>query len=514
MKKKEFKTAKRCYNYLIELANEKKIDTSLYPTINDNVIICHSKIVPATSYGEIKRICNFKFPACEGFYTLEFEKKLVFMAKKSIKPNKNKKLALTSKGYAPMKPMNKITWEDFSVFDVEDDLSQGEDGYKIINEEEHDNNISVIKHDGNSDLNTVVNDIPEEKEALFEIKKQLNNKHCGSISNFDRYLSMYENSKSEFLVISYGVTRKLMYGKYSFIFNGLKGEIKPKGTHLINLLKKDLDKLLLGTYNPETDTYENKLKPLKIPEKKPFLTFIHHKNLDWFGIGQEALAIDINHCYWRTIYLLGRITEETYNKGIEKSEYKDGRLIAVGTLGKILTVKKYKDGIKIGEYIDDRDYKKYGGFFWEVICKVYTLLVELWQTLKEDFLMFLTDCVVIDPCKKDLVVSIMEKHGYGCKEYKIVFTKITEDRVAWVTDKGEPKYIIHNRMLNRINNNSDNKNEDNNHNNIVRANKFSDSDDGGIGVGGIGTRIIPESNRQNNVNYFLKAKNIGNKPKH
>lgn len=403
-----------------------------------------------------------------------------------------------------MKPMSKITWDDFSVFDIEIDLGENSDNSKIddvnANKEEIGN-----KHDGNSDLNAVVNDIPEDKNVFFEIRKQESNKHCGSIDNYDRYLAMYIKSKSEFLVVSYGVTRKIMYGKYSFIFNGLKGESKPKGTHLISLVKKDIDKLLLGTYDPDTYTYINKVITPKIPEKKPYLTFIHHKNLDWYGIGQEALAIDINHCYWRTIYLLGRISEETYNKGIEKSEYKDGRLIAVGTLGKILTVRKYKEGLRIAEYVDDRDYKKYGGFFWEVISKVYTLLVELWQTLKEDFLMYLTDCVVIDPCKRDLAISIMEKHGYGCKEFNIVFTKIEEDRVAWITDKGDSKYIVHNRMLHSMKNGNENSEFNNSHKHTVKGDEFSESDDGGIGVLGIGARVIPESNKRN-ADDFLNAR--------
>jgi len=329
------------------------------------------------------------------------------MAKK-----KAKKTDITKDGYSVMKPMKQVTMEDFSIFDLEKDLKKPE------------------KNNQESE-NQVVDIIPRD---FLNIES---NKHCGSIDNFDRYLAMYSDSKSDFTVVSYGVTKKIIYGKYSFIFNGLKGEKKPLGTHLISLVKKDIDRLI-----------ESGVKIPNIPDKKPYLTFIHHKNLDWFGTGQEALAIDVNHCYWRTIYLLGRITDETYLKGIEKNDYKDGRLIAVGTLGKILTVRKYKAGVKVEEYVDDRDYLRYGGFFWEVISKVYALLIDLWQTLKEDFLMFLTDCVVIDGSKKDLAIQIMEKHGYGTKEYKIVFTELTESKVAWVTDKGEKKHIIHNRMLN------------------------------------------------------------------
>ena len=343
-----------------------------------------------------------------------------------------KKIEVTKDGYAVMKPFQKSTTEDSNDSDVE----------KMKKD--------IKQHLNNQTLESKLDITARDFKSIEE------NKHCGAINNFDRYQSMYEDSKADFKVVSYGVTRKLVYGKYSFIFNGLKGEKKPLGTHLISMLKKDIDKLLKGTLNEATGLFENQVAPLKIPDKKPYLTFVHNKNLDWFGIGQEALAIDINHCYWRTIFLNGRITEATYLKGIAKPEYKDGRLIAVGTLGKILTIKEFKEGIKIKEYIDDTDYLKYGGFFWEVIGKVYALLMDLWHTLKEDFLMFLTDCVVIDPSKTELAKQIIEKHGYGHKEYKIVFTELSENKVAWITDKGEKKYIIHNKKLGN-NDNDDNE---------------------------------------------------------
>lgn len=322
--------------------------------------------------------------------------------------------------YSEFRQMPKIEKDNFSVFDVENDLEKSE--YKKI-------------------------DYKNEPK-----KEDIKNIRCGSTQKFESYLKAYEDSKSDFTVVSYGATKKIIYGKSSYLFNGLKGEKKPKGLHLISLVKKDIDNLIGTYYDEKTDTnipINPNFKIPNIPEKKPYLTFVHHKNLDWYGTGIEALAIDINHCYWRTAYLLKFITEETYLKGLERTEYKDGRLIAIGTLGKILTVKKYKGGVKIAEYVDDRDYIKYGGFFWAVITKVYNLLIDLWQNLKEDFLMFLTDCVVIDPSKRDDAVAIMEKHGYGTKEYKLVFTEMTESKVEWLTDKGDFKHITHNRLLSK-----------------------------------------------------------------
>lgn len=337
----------------------------------------------------------------------------------------NKKKGVKDVGYKQFNDMPKIQRGNYSVFDIEEDL---EKAYT-----------QPIKIENTGKLKV-------KEENVEEIAKS---KRCGSLDKFDAYQKAYEDAKSDFKTISYGSTKKIIYGKNSFVFNGMRGTKKPSGIHLISYVKKDIDNLLRGEYNPETDTYEYKFKLPKIPEKKPYLTFIHHKNLDWYGTGMEALAIDADHCYWRSSYLLKHITEDTYQKGIAKKEYKDGRLIAIGTLGKVLTVRKYVKGVKVEEYTDDTEYLKYGGFYWAVISKVNTMMLELWNELKEDFLMFLTDCVVIDPSKIDVALAIMHKHGYGTKEYRLVFTELTDTKVAWITDKGESKYIVHNRMLSK-----------------------------------------------------------------
>jgi hypothetical protein len=63
--------------------------------------------------------------------------------------------------------------------------------------------------------------------------------------------------------------------------------------------------------------------------------------------------------------------------------------------------------------------------------------------------MFLTDCIFIDPRKKELVQQIMEKHGYTTKCYSVVFTAIDADKVAWINDKGDVKQMAHRQKLNK-----------------------------------------------------------------
>jgi len=259
---------------------------------------------------------------------------------------------------------------------------------------------------------------------------------CGYLTKFDSYLKKYISFTSNFTVISYGLTKKIIYGRNHYVFFGVKGQKRPSGIHLVGLVKKDVDDYIARTGHT-----------LKIPKKLPYTVYVHKNNIAMYDTGVQALAIDINHCYWRTAYILGYITELTYMKGLEKDEYKDGRLIAIGNLGKIIGVTMYENGVKVLENADSSDYIKYGGFYWSIINKMETLMLELIQSLRHDFLMFLTDCIVIPPDKKEQATAIIEKHGYQVKEYSLFFTEITEEKVSWETDKGEKKQIIHNQML-------------------------------------------------------------------
>ena len=70
------------------------------------------------------------------------------------------------------------------------------------------------------------------------------------------------------------------------------------------------------------------------------------------------------------------------------------------------------------------------------------MLQELISELKDDFLMYLTDCVFIDETKRDVVMSIMSKHGYAAKEYFATFTNVDNNKLNWITDKGEEKQMV------------------------------------------------------------------------
>jgi hypothetical protein len=327
------------------------------------------------------------------------------MLKKKAK-KKNDTSNVAKPKFREFQEIPKYERADFSVFDVEKDL--------VFN----DNQIDTVNN------------------------KQLLVKRCGSIDKFDQYSIAYQKSKANFMEVSYGITKKIIYGKNTFIFSGNKGEPRPKGMHLIGMVKRDIDNLITQSYNPVIDEYEIWDKIPKIPQKKPHLTSVNYRNCHWFGTGVQMLAIDINHCYWRTAFMLGYITEDTYLKGIERDDFKKARLISIGTLGKMLTVKMYEDGTKTKEYIDDRDYLKYGRFFWHIISKIYELLQELISELKDDFLMYLTDCVFIDETKRDVVMSIMSKHGYAAKEYFATFTNVDNNKLNWITDKGEEKQMV------------------------------------------------------------------------
>ena len=59
-------------------------------------------------------------------------------------------------------------------------------------------------------------------------------------------------------------------------------------------------------------------------------------------------------------------------------------------------------------------------------------MMEVYEALKDDMYMWLTDCAFVNSNKKDLVISIFEKHKYQSKSYKSKFISIDKYKTEWI----------------------------------------------------------------------------------
>lgn len=192
------------------------------------------------------------------------------------------------------------------------------------------------------------------------------------------------------------------------------------GHHLSRMVKKDINLWLLS----------NEIAPNKRDYKEQLFNLANIERV----VGKSVVMIDINDCYWTTIKNLGYITENTFNNGLKKKEWKLGRNASIGSLAKVSQVTLYKNGVlkkNKGELVQSK--KEYQYIRNHIISSVYKVFQELNKLLGNDFFMFLTDCVVTTIHKRELVEKFLAGRGYQSKYKTIEFTPLdsVNKRVNW-----------------------------------------------------------------------------------
>lgn len=131
---------------------------------------------------------------------------------------------------------------------------------------------------------------------------------------------------------------------------------------------------------------------------------------------KKVVGMDMDNAYWTIAYLKGYISENTYNKGLEKKEFKPIRLSALSTLGKGKTYKVYKSG----EYKFDeiaKANKELENFYLDIRYSTYGVLLEIANELGDDFHSWKTDCIFFNDTKDNisLVRKRLDEFGINSK---------------------------------------------------------------------------------------------------
>lgn len=222
-----------------------------------------------------------------------------------------------------------------------------------------------------------------------------------------------------------GSIERIIHENDVYTFLDLK-ESKGKGFHISKMVRKDIDTWLQSEEN------KKEIYKWKTPGKEQFYNLEAIES----SIGQPSLAIDINDCYWDTLYRLGYIRWETYIAGRRKKEWKTGRNASVGGLIKTETTFTYINGKP------HRDKKnvirtpiEYHHIRNHVITHVYNMFYRLYEEIGDKFYMFLTDCVYTSHDQKKRVDNFFKEAGYKTKSKPIDFIKVDrENRRIWWHD--------------------------------------------------------------------------------
>jgi hypothetical protein len=171
------------------------------------------------------------------------------------------------------------------------------------------------------------------------------------------------------------------------------------------------------------------------------------------ALGRNSISIDVNDCYWRTAYLLGYITKETYVMGKRKNDWKVGRNASIGSLMKVIVIRNYVNGV-----LDPATSKRispdaaFVNVRNHIIGTVYQMFEELRAMLGNSFYMFLTDCVFTDALNINRVKKFFREKMYECKVDAVEFTELDlkVKTVKWtkfakdpLTEKHKKKYYMY-----------------------------------------------------------------------
>lgn len=253
----------------------------------------------------------------------------------------------------------------------------------------------------------------------------MKNKEFRTVLMSDRkeFLSTKEylcNIKADFVYESAGSIDKIYYDKRCFVSVDLK-DSGGQGHHLSKLFVADIDSWLKN--NPNPPQWDNNYREQMF-------------NLDAIesDVGRQLVMVDINDCYWRTAFLLGYITEETYIKGLKSKSWKLGRNACIGSLAKTTISVPFKKGVA-----DRRNRRiihpklEYQLIRNHIIGHVYNIFNDLFKQMGDTFYMFLTDCLVTRYSRLRDVQKHLRNEGYRSKAKPLEFLGVdrNERKIMW-----------------------------------------------------------------------------------
>lgn len=236
--------------------------------------------------------------------------------------------------------------------------------------------------------------------------------------------------KKNFVLVNSGSTKKIIYGRYTYSCVDTD-KIAGSGFHLSPMVKKEIDAYILAHQGEQ------------IGNNKPYKEQLFNLKGLQANIGRVGFAIDINDCYWRTLYKLGYISQKLYLYGLRKKEWKMGRNATIGGLIKQEITMPYVNGKENRiDRVKTPINKDYYAIRNHVISHVYDMFMELYKLIGDDFCMFLTDCIFTVPNRYKIIKSFFDSKGYKVKVKEVEFVKLDDDTntIHWyeASEKGKP----------------------------------------------------------------------------
>jgi hypothetical protein len=255
----------------------------------------------------------------------------------------------------------------------------------------------------------------------------------GTIEKYRSTLSKCIANKETFTTYSSGMSRRIILptGVNMKFFGTEAANSRISGAFMVQMVQREIDAYIEANGIP-TYNYVSDVQLFNLPKIKEAMN----------GKKKPVVGIDINACYWNTAHKLGYISDALFERGLDTCK-KQGLLIAIGCLNKKPVLKSYKEGKLIGYSFDEQIHSRYAPFYWNIIEHTHQIMIESYERFKDNWYMYLTDCLFVDlEVAKDAHKFIIDK-GYKCKSHQIEFINFDGKRLRWFDFKDNREKEIH-----------------------------------------------------------------------
>lgn len=256
----------------------------------------------------------------------------------------------------------------------------------------------------------------------MENKKNKREVFTLAIKNYKRYLNDFIRYTDKFRVLHDGSTILIEYQDKSWRFIDYGG-VSGRGFHLSKFVRQDVKDFVKKNPNSKylkkiNDNIDLEIQKANKVALKKYL-------------GKQIYCVDVNDCYWETAHILGFISKSTYQRGLKDKKWKTGRNASLGSLSKVIVASDYVNGIR-QEPIIIEDENDLSPIRDSVVRKVHGIFMELLGKLKDDWIMYFTDCVYVPFEKIKEVEDFFDKNGYSVKVSTYQLDKFDESgNVCW-----------------------------------------------------------------------------------
>ena len=158
-----------------------------------------------------------------------------------------------------------------------------------------------------------------------------------TFESYQKIIKQLSDTDIEYTVVRTGRSYHLTYEGFSqkyMMFDTKKGE-NAKGYHLCKQVKEHCDIAI----KRKGDTFQDIISEYGMKGKAVEQCYNEIGLIK--SVNSYVFSVDINDCYWRTMYMLGYIDWWLYIEGLREDSWKLGRNASVGALASKKRIYKY-----------------------------------------------------------------------------------------------------------------------------------------------------------------------------